>query len=61
MFGKQEVLETQYTSIKKWLGFLENRAHQSNFVNRFNRNPYQEYIIDVGYHWGCLLYTSRCV
>jgi len=52
MFGKQEVLETQYTSIKKWLGFLENRAHQSNFVNRFNRNPYQEYIIDVGYHWG---------
>ncbi len=51
-YGSRDVLCDQYDSMKKWLGFLENRAKKSRFLNRLRRNPYRDYIIDTGYHWG---------
>lgn len=57
MYGKKEVLEAQYDSMRKWLQFLENRAHKTPARtllkgNPFKRNPYQNQLINIGYHWG---------
>ncbi len=51
-YGNAEILVEQYDSMKKWLKFLENRAKKSRLLNRVRRNPYREYVIDTGYHWG---------
>jgi alpha-L-rhamnosidase len=52
VYGNRDILVDQYDSMVKWLSFLENRAAKTRLVNRLRRNPYKEYVIDTGYHWG---------
>ena len=52
MYGNKQVLIDQYESMCKWVGFMVNRAKKTRFRNRFKKNPYQEFVIDTGYHWG---------
>jgi alpha-L-rhamnosidase len=50
--GDKTVLLENYDMMKKWVGFLEDRAGKSKLKNRFKRNPYKKYIIDTGMDYG---------
>ena len=50
--GDKTVLLENYDMMKKWVGFLEDRAGRSKLKNRFKRNPYKKYIIDTGMDYG---------
>lgn len=52
VYGNRQVLEDQYESMVKWLGFLIKRAQKTQWVNMLRRNPHKQYVIDTGYHWG---------
>lgn len=52
LYGDTDVLAEQYTSMMRWLAFLEKRAAKSKLINRLRPNPHREFIIDTGYHWG---------
>jgi alpha-L-rhamnosidase len=51
-YGNQKVLEDQYESMVKWIAFLENRAKKTHRSRWFKKNPYKNYTIDYGFHWG---------
>ncbi len=50
--GDRTVLLENYDMMKKWVGFLEDRAGKSKLKNKFKRNPYKKYIIDTGMDYG---------
>ena len=50
--GDKTVLEENYDMMKKWVGFLENRAGKSKLKNRFKKNQYKKFIIDTGMDYG---------
>lgn len=52
LYGNTDVLVEQYDSMTRWLAFVERRARKSSLLNRFKPNPYREFIVDTGYHWG---------
>lgn len=52
MYGKIEILENQYECMKKWIDFSISRAKKCAKENRDNQNPYLNYLLDQGYHWG---------
>ncbi len=52
--GDRHILEENYEMMKKWYGFLENRAKQKplNPVKRLKRNPYRRFTIETGVDYG---------
>lgn len=52
MYGDKELLKTQYQSMKKWVDFNIARAKKCAPENKDNANPYLNYFLDQGYHWG---------
>ncbi len=52
VYGDKEILENQYESMVKWIGFLEKRARRTHPFRWLKKNPYKAYTIDTGYHWG---------
>ena len=47
--GDRKVLEENYDMMKKWVVFLENRAGKSKLKNRFKKNPYKKFIINISF------------
>ena len=52
MFGNKTVLEEQYDSMCRWILFVEKRARDHSQRAEFAENPYHDYIVDTGYHFG---------
>lgn len=52
LYGNIDVLVEQYDSMTRWLAFVEARAKKTRLLNRLRPNPYREFIVDTGYHWG---------
>ncbi len=52
--GDIQILVENYDMMKKWYGFLTNRAKQKplNPVKRLKRNPYRRYTIETGIDYG---------
>ncbi len=52
--GDVRILEENYEMMKKWYGFLEERAKKApvNPIKRFKRNPYRRYTIETGIDYG---------
>ena len=48
----ERILAENYEAMKKWIGFLEKLAHKKKLTSLFKKDPYQEYIIEKGFHWG---------
>lgn len=38
--------------MKRWMGYVEKKGHKHRLRNRWKRNPYKNYVIDTGIHWG---------
>jgi len=51
-YGDKQILEDQYESMIDWMNFLENRAKKTHIARWFKKNPYKDYTIDAGFHWG---------
>lgn len=51
-YGDTEILKKQYSSMKKWIEFLQNRVKKTHPSRWFKRNPHKDYTIDSGFHWG---------
>jgi alpha-L-rhamnosidase len=52
VYGDVGILEEQYDSMVRWMGFLEKRAGKTHPFRWLKKNPYRAYTIDTGYHWG---------
>ncbi|MBD5495391.1 MAG: family 78 glycoside hydrolase catalytic domain [Lachnospiraceae bacterium] len=52
LYGDKEILEENYDMMCRWMGYVEKKGHKHRFFNRFKRNPYKNYVIDTGLHWG---------
>lgn len=52
VYGDTGILEEQYDSMVRWMGFLERRAGKTHPFRWLKKNPYRAYTIDTGYHWG---------
>ncbi len=50
--GDKQILEENYTMMQRWIGYCEKKAKKSRLKNRFSKNPYKNYVIDTGYHYG---------
>ena len=48
--GDREILKENYRFMKKWLQYCEKKAKKSRLRNLFD--PYKNYIIDTGIHYG---------
>ena len=46
------ILEENYEMMKKWVGFLSELAKKKKLKTRLSRDPYKDYIIEKGFHWG---------
>lgn len=51
-YGNEKILEDQYESMVKWMSFLEGRAKKTHSSRWLKKNPYKNYTIDYGFHWG---------
>lgn len=52
MYGDTRILEENYEMMAGWLHYCEKKARKSKLKNRFKKNPYRNYTIDTGIHWG---------
>ncbi|MCY3780064.1 MAG: family 78 glycoside hydrolase catalytic domain [Chloroflexi bacterium] len=52
MYGNRQTLDDQYESMTRFISFMERRARQTHWSNRWRRNPHRDFVIDTGYHWG---------
>jgi len=52
VYGDVGILEEQYDSMVRWMGFLERRARKTHPFRWLKKNPYRAYTMDTGYHWG---------
>ena len=50
--GDKQILEDNYEMMKRWMTYCEKKAKKSRLKNKFSRNPYKNYIIDTGIHYG---------
>ena len=50
--GDMQILRENYSMMKKWMAFSVRRARKSKLKNRFRKNPYKNYTVDTGFHWG---------
>ncbi len=52
MYGDRRILEENYEFGRRWLEYCEKKAKKSRLRNKLKRNPYKNYIIDTGMHYG---------
>lgn len=48
----KRILEDNYDMMCRWLSYCEKKARKHRLKNLFKRNPYRNFIIDTGIHWG---------
>lgn len=51
-YGDKKILEEQYPSMQKWINFLQNRAKKTHPSKWLRKNPFKDYTIESGFHWG---------
>lgn len=51
-FGDKNIIEKNYSSMKKWLLFLHKRAKKGFFKNLISSNPYAAYDVTSGLDYG---------
>ena len=49
-YGDKTILKENYGMMTGWLSFCENRAKETRPRNE--ANPWKEFLIDTGFHWG---------
>ena len=49
-YGDETILRENYDMMAKWVRFCRKRASRTRRVNR--GNPYKEYLVDTGFHFG---------
>ncbi len=47
-----DILEENYAAMKKWVDFSRKRAKKSRLKSKLKRNPYRQYLVETGFHWG---------
>lgn len=52
LYGDKRILEENYDMMRRWLGYCEQKARKHRLKNLLKKNPYKNYIIDTGIHWG---------
>lgn len=52
LYGDKKILEENYDMMCRWLGYCEKKARKHRLKNLLKKNPYKNYIIDTGIHWG---------
>lgn len=50
--GDKQILQENYEFGARWLAYCERKARKSRIRNMFRRNPYKNYVIDTGLHYG---------
>lgn len=50
--GDEKILRDNYEMMRKWLLYCEKTARKSKLKNRFKKNPFRQYTVDTGIHWG---------
>lgn len=50
--GDARILADNYEMMRRWMGYCEKKARKSKLKNRFSKNPYKNYVIDTGIHYG---------
>ncbi len=50
--GDKAILEDNYDMMRRWVGFLVNRARKSRIKDRLKRDPDERFIIDTGMDYG---------
>lgn len=49
-YGDVGILEENYDMMRRWLGFVEQRAKKTRLHNL--KNPWHSYLVDKGFHFG---------
>lgn len=52
IYGDKKVLSDNYDAMKKWVEYLSKLAKKTKLKNLFKKDPYKDYIIEKGFHWG---------
>ena len=52
VYGDLAILSENYEMMQAWVELLIRRAGKSKLKNRFKKNPYRNYVIDTGFHFG---------
>ena len=52
LYGDKRILEENYDMMRRWLGYCEKKARKHRIKNLLKKNPYKNYVIDTGIHWG---------
>ena len=52
LYGDKRILEENYDMMRRWLGYCEKKARKHRLKNLLKKNPYKNYVIDTGIHWG---------
>lgn len=52
LYGDEQILRENYEFGRRWLAYCEKKAKKSRLKNRFSKNPYKNYTIDTGMHYG---------
>ena len=51
-YGDAGVLERHYPSMRRWVGYLRDRARRTHWLNRLRSVPLGDYVLDSGFHYG---------
>lgn len=55
-YGDVDILDRQYESMQRWIDFALRRAadyrHPNRVAERPDPAPYEQYLWDIGFHWG---------
>ena len=52
IYGDKDIIKVNYPAMKKYAGFIIDRATKNRLFSRFKKNPYRQYTYEVGFHWG---------
>lgn len=52
VYNCNDIIEENYSSMKKWVDFSKKRAKKNRGKSKFKIDKYKSYIVDTGFHWG---------
>lgn len=58
-YGDENILKENYDAMKKWVDYEISQAKECRPFRKLSRNPYKDYLWDVGFHWGEWLEPSQ--
>lgn len=60
-YGDIEIIKENYDAAKKWVDYEISQAKECRPFRKFNKNPYKDYLWDIGFHWGEWLEPSQTI